>query len=387
MINLKFKIYNSLLYLDTTKLTVNYPSIAIQVLWYCLVLLMPAGIPDKTDPLIKVTHQNPAPEELFGTDEVLNFTLSGNIRELFNDRGKTSVYHPLSISYKANDSSVVSIPIKAKTRGNFRRSKENCTYPPILLNFAGKERKPSLFDKQNKLKLVTPCQGEEYIFREYLVYKLYNLVTPKSYRARLVRVNYYDTDRKKDLLLYGFLLEEDEQMAKRNQMRIINRKMINAENTETQTFLKMAVFQYMIGNTDWSVLYLHNIRILAFDSLSVPSVVPYDFDHAGIVDAPYALPAELLGLSSTHERRFRGYCITDMKTFDEVIATFNRLKNDFYSLYTNCKFINPKYTRDTIRFLDKFYETIDNPKKAKAEFSYPCDNKGANIVIKGLEND
>jgi hypothetical protein len=349
---------------------------------------MPAGIAGETDPLIKESYQNPATEELFGTDEVLNFKLSGNIRQLFNDRAKTSVYHPLVLSYIANDSSVISIPIKAKTRGHFRQSKDNCDYPPILLNFSSKDRKPSLFDKQNKLKLVTPCQGEEYIFREYLVYKLYNLLTPKSYRARVVRVNYYDTERKKDLMLYGILLEEDEQMAKRNQMRIINRKKIYGENTEAQTFLKMAVFQYMIGNTDWSTLYLHNIRILAFDSLSIPSVVPYDFDHAGIVDAPYALPAEQLGLSSTHERRFRGYCIPDMKAFDEVIATFNRLKNDFYAVYTNCKFLNSKYTRDTFRFLDKFYEVINNPKRARAEFGYPCDNKAnANMVIKGLEND
>ena len=367
----------------------NYPSLAIQVIWCWLVLLMPARITIETaPPLIEETRVNPTTEQLFGSDEVLNFTLSGSIRELFNDRGTTPAYHPLTLSYKANDSSVISIPVRAKTRGNFRRSKENCDYPPILLNIIRKEGKPSIFDGQNKLKLVTPCQGEEYIFHEYLVYKLYNLITPKSFRARLVRVNYHDEGRKKDLMLYGMVMEEDEQMAKRNKMRVINRKMIRGESTETETYLKMAVFQYMIGNTDWSVPYLHNIRILAFDSVSVPYVVPYDFDHAGIVDAPYALPAEQLGLSSTHERRFRGYCVTDFKTFDEVIATFIRLKNDFYSVYTNCKFLNAKYTSNTTRFLDKFYETINNPKRAKAELTYPCDHtQDANMIIKGLEND
>jgi hypothetical protein len=367
---------------------VNSPSFAIQVICCWLILLLPARIPVESTPFIKETRVNPTAEQLFGSEEVLNITLSGNIRELFNDRGDKPVYHPLTLSYQAQDSSVISIPVRAKTRGNFRRSKENCTYPPVYLNFIKKGAKPSIFDEQNKLKLVTPCQGEELVFREYLVYKLYNLITPKSFRARLVRVNYHDDARKKDLLLYSMVLEEDVQVAKRNKMRIIPRKMIRGENTETEIYLKMAVFQYMIGNTDWSVPYLHNIRILAFDSLSVPYVVPYDFDHAAIVDAPYALPAEQLGLSSTHERRFRGYCITDFKTFDEVLATFNRLKNDFYNVYTNCKFLNSKYTANTTRFLDKFYETINNSKRAKAELTYPCDHKeDANLIIKGLEND
>lgn len=162
---------------------------------------------------------------------------------------------------------------------------------------------------------------------------------------------------------------------------------MNGENTETETFLKMAVFQYMIGNTDWSVPYLHNIRIIAFDSASIPSVVTYDFDHAGIVEAPYAFPPEQLGLTSTRERRFRGYCISDMKSFDEVIATFNRLKNDFYSVYTNCTLLDPKYVRATTNFLDRFYETINNPKKLKAEFTYPCKRGAPNIIIKGLGKD
>jgi len=322
--------------------------------------------------------------QLFDKEEVLPFTLSGNIRDLFNDRSDKAVYHPLILTYKSGDSSEVSINLKAKTRGNFRRNSQNCSYPPILLNFPKKEAKASLFQQQDKLKLVVPCRGEEYVIREYLVYKLYNLLTPKSYKARLVRVTFNDTERKKTTTFYGILLEEDEQMAERNKMKIIDRKMLPGEGTETETFLKMAVFQYMIGNTDWSVPYQHNIRIIAFDSLSIPYVVPYDFDHAGIVDAPYALPAEQLALSSTHERRFRGYCITDIKAFDETIATFNRLKDDFYKVYTTCPLLDRKYIVATTKFLDQFYDTINNPKKVKTAFNYPCNKDAQNVIIKGL---
>ncbi|HVE60961.1 MAG TPA: hypothetical protein VNA26_04030 [Chitinophagaceae bacterium] len=339
-----------------------------------------------TQKVVSSIDQPISSTDLFGSEEVLQIKLSGNIRQLFNDRGDAPKYHPLELTYKNAEGKDVTITLKGKTRGNFRRSRENCTYPPILLNFQSITSKGSIFQEQDKLKLVMPCQEEEYIFREYLVYKVYNLITPKSFRARLVKVNFYDAQKKKETVFNGFLIEEEEQMAKRNKTRIIDRKQIPGESTETETFLKMAVFQYMIGNTDWSVPFLHNIRIIAFDSLSIPSVVPYDFDHAGIVDAPYAMPAEQLALSSTQERRFRGYCITDWKTMDEVIATFNRVKDDVYKLYTTNNFLSARYVKATTRFLDDFYETINNQKKMRSEFTHPCKEGAPRITIKGLQN-
>ncbi len=325
--------------------------------------------------------------ELFDNEEVLEIKLSGNIRQLFNDRGDVPKYHPLVLHYKNKESQDVSLTLKARTRGNFRRNKENCTYPPILLNFQKITSAGTIFHDQDKLKLVMPCRDDEYVLREYLVYKLYNIITPKSFKARLVKVNFYDTEKKKENIFFSFLIEDEEQMAKRNKTKILNKKQINGESTETETFLKMAVFQYLIGNTDWSVPYMHNIKIIAFDSLSIPSVVPYDFDHSGIVNAPYALPPEQLELSSTQHRRFRGYCITDWKTMDAVVATFNRLKSDVYKIYTTSTLLDGRYVKATTKFLDGFYETINDPKKMRAEFSYPCKTGVPKITIKGLQND
>lgn len=332
------------------------------------------------------TYSAPAPPPgLFDADDVLQVKLSGNIKALFNDRGDNAAYHPLLLTYKEGDKEI-SLPLKAKTRGNFRRDRANCSYPPILLNFQKTTNANTVFHEQDKMKLVVPCQGDQYVIKEYLVYKLYNLITPASYRARLAKVVFYDSARNKEVgNFFTFLLEEDEQMAKRNGTHVLERKMIRGESTETETFLKMAVFQYMIGNTDWSVPYLHNIRILSFDSSTIPSVVPYDFDHAGIVNAPYAMPPEELALRSTQDRRFRGYCITDMKTFDQVIATFNRLRKEIYGVYSSCPHLDSRYVASTTKFLDEFYTTINDPKKAKAAFTYPC-QKGTQVVIKGLQN-
>ncbi len=328
---------------------------------------------------------------LFDSDQTLSMTLSGNINELLKDRSTTEPqYHTISLSYIGDDGHAVNLPIQAKTRGHFRRLKTNCVFPPLLLNFEIEgPREKSIFEQQNKLKLVTPCRDERYVVREYLVYKLHNLITSKSFRARLVKVTYDDTEKgKKSEPLYGILLEEEEQMAKRNGSVVIERKLVKPEHTLTEDFLKTAVFEYLIGNTDWSVQYRQNIKLIAPDSLKTPSTVAYDFDHAGIVGAPYAQPAEQLMLSSTRERRYRGYCIQDMSQFDNTISFFNRLKDDIYKTYTQCPLLEESYVKSTVRFLDDFYKTINNPKTVKSEFGYPCRQDGTgNVVITGLDKN
>lgn len=327
-------------------------------------------------------------EGLFDSDEILDLTLSGDIRSLFNDRADEPSYYPMDIAYVAGDGRTVSIPLKVKTRGNFRRMSSNCFYPPILLNFA-KSKTPdhSVFFGQDKLKLVTPCRDQEYVVHEYLVYKLYNLITERSFRARLVRVVYVDTGKDKETEpLYGIILEDEDQMAERNDAQIIKRNQIRPNKTEPDHFLKMAVFEYMIGNTDWSVQYRHNVKLIAGEDKTVLMTVPYDFDHAGIVRTPYAKPAPELQLSSVRERRYRGYCVEDMSVFAPVFARFNELKNDFYRIYSECPFLDEKYVRQTLKFLDEFYETINNPKASEKAFLYPCDESGTgNVVIQGLQ--
>jgi hypothetical protein len=339
-------------------------------------------VPSEKTFLMSATNPT-SPPDLFDADSVLSITLSGDMRSLLNDRKDAVQYHPVLLSYTDKEKGEISIRLKARTRGHFRRLAGNCTYPPLLLNFPKKQAQSSIFSNQAKLKLVCPCSGEQYVIREYLVYKLFNLITPKSYRARLTRVILKDSVRKKETSFYGMLLEQDEQMAERNHSVLIAKQQIRGENTDTASFLKMALFQYMIGNTDWSVPYFHNTVLIAKDSFSIPSVVPYDFDHSGLVDAPYARPAEELSLTSVRERRFRGYCISDITAFQHAIDTFNMLKKDIYNLYINCPLIDSKYLATTLKFFEQFYNTINNPKKLRAAFSYPCNN--ANIVIQGMK--
>ena len=326
---------------------------------------------------------------LFDADEVIELNLRGDLKTVFKDRGVNPQYHSATLQYKA-DLNTINIPIKIKTRGHFRKISSNCKYPPILLNFKKSSiPKSSIFEGQDKVKLVTPCQGEKYVIHEYLVYKLYNLITPRSFKARLVKVIFQDTVKNKSSIpYYGILMEEEKQMAKRNQSSSLEKIGLRPEGTQKEDFLKMAVFEYMIGNTDWSVQFQQNIMLITTDSTSLPITIPYDFDHAGIVRAPYAKPAPELQLSSTLQRRYRGYCIPEMNQFTAVFETFNRLKDDFYALYDGNPLLSGRYQSQTLKFLDRFYETINDPKKVREAFSYPCDRSGTgNIVIQGLKKN
>jgi hypothetical protein len=329
------------------------------------------------------------PAELFKSEEILDLKLSGDTKTLFNNRTENGTYHSMTISYTDEQGQEVAIPLKVKTRGHFRLMSGNCFYPPLRLNFARKKTpEGSLFAGQDKLKLVTPCRGEEFVVQEYLVYKLYNLITEKSFKARLVRVVYEDTKRTKLTdPLYGIILEDQDQMAARNNTKIVKVNGIRPNKTAPEYFLPVAVFEYMIGNTDWSTQYRHNIKILRDDSNAMLIPVPYDFDHAGIVQTPYAKPSPALKLSSVRQRRYRGYCVEDMSVFEPVIARFNELKEAFYKVYSDCPMLKERYVRQTLRYLDDFYETINDPKEMEKAFSYPClDGGTGNVVIKGLRN-
>ncbi len=343
----------------------------------------------QTDSLAPVLTGASPEKSLFDTAGILHITLSGALRPLLADRLENQPKYPLFLSYFQDDSSKITLPVEVKTRGHFRRLQGNCTYPPLLIHFPQNDaQQASIFREQRKLKLVMPCAEDKYIIREWLVYRLYNLVTPKSFRARLVRVQLIDDQSKKPAdPFYGILLEEEKQMAKRNQMMVVERR-LQPKQTQIDAFLNLAVFEYLIGNTDWSIQYQHNIKLLATEATPAPIAVPYDFDHAGIVNAPYAQPAEELQLRSVRERRYRGYCMPDEQIFVNVITQYNHLKSDIYRLYTGCDLLDEKYVKSTVQYLDEFYTTINNPPAWSKAFAYPCEPNGTgNVVIRGLKKN
>lgn len=285
------------------------------------------------------------------------------------------------LTYARKKKQPLALPVKVRVRGHFR--KKNCVFPPLLLDLDKRKKKNSVFAYQNRLKLVTHCSSGDYIEREYLAYKIYNLLTDYSFRVRPVRVTYEDSagTRKPDIQ-NAFLIEDEGDLAKRNKAKPFKLKQLNMAKVDSVRMATVSVFEFMIGNTDWSVPYMHNIKLLARNEGGPPVPVPYDFDHSGLVSAHYAFPAEILELSSVRERLYRGLHYSP-ETFQKVFERFRQMKPQIYALYTNNTTLGSKYIKTTIKYLDDFYEIIDDPKSLKRVFIYGG-GKNINAVIKGL---
>ncbi len=340
---------------------------------------------------VKRSFQPAGSVDLFQSDEILELILEGDIDALMNDRGEDPSYHLMKLHYSSKEGEAVegSLDLRVRVRGNFRRLKENCEKPPLKFNFKKHEApEGSIFQGLSELKLVVPCQGADYVIREYLAYKSYNLLTDYSFRVRLIRLTYHDVSNNKTTdPEFGFLIEDTKDMAIRNQAVVYKQQNLRPENLYQPEFLKMSVFDYMIGNTDWSIQYHHNVKLILLENERVFVPVPYDFDLTGIVSSPYAKPAEELKLRSVRERVFRGYCLEDLNKLTPILDRFRMLKQQIYAVYTEAELLDQRYVASTVKYLDDFYKVINHPKKRLKEFSYPCKKSGTgNIVISGLKN-
>lgn len=325
--------------------------------------------------------------DLFENEEILEITLEGNLRPLMRDRSSDPSYRKMKVQYRIGDSEIGSQDLRVRTRGKFRRL--NCPNPPLMFNFKKHDVPDSSpFSGYSKMKVVVPCEGEKYVLREYLTYKIYNLLTDYSFRVRLIRLAYHDTkrDRFSDPV-YAFLIEDEDDLAARSLAGSYKRNHLRPEMIEEEAFLRMSVFAYMIGNTDWSVQYRHNMKILFLDDEKQFIPVPYDFDLVGLVSSPYAEPAEALKLRSVRERVYRGYCLDDLSKFEPIFDEFRQRKPEIYSILAQNPLLKKDYIDWAHEYLDEFYETIDDPKKSSSIFSYPCDASGTgNVVISGIRN-
>ena len=306
---------------------------------------------------------------LFTDEALIDVTLTTDYKKLSSESG-IDVYQDAQISFRMPDSTKVDANITLAARGHFRR--DYCQIPPILLNF----ETPASVQLNNlgKLKLVIGCgtgtENEQLILKEYLCYKMYNLIEDKSFRVRLLRVNFLDSrNRSKPFSQYAFLIEDDADMARRNGCKKLDVSGINTETTHRPTMTTVAIFEYMVSNTDWSVPNNHNIKLLADkkDPNGPPYVVPYDFDHSGLVNAGYAVPNEVIGTESVTERVYRGFG----RTMDELnmsIEKFKSQKDAIYNLIRNFQLIREKSRNEMITYIEAFYDIINSPSKVKKEF-------------------
>lgn len=329
-----------------------------------------AGVAQGQD---SVKHKEPS--AFFQSQDPIEVTLSTNMKRIRGDKGPDAPWRPATLSYKGADGNLITVPIKARTRGIWRL--RMCDFPPLRLNFSGKAAKGTVFDKLDKPKLVSYCQDddlyEQYVLQEYQLYRIYHLLTPVSHQARLLKVIYADSaDGKVRARRYGFLMEEPRAIAERVGGQIIEQEGALPGDLDPYQNALFGVFQYFIGNTDFSVNRLHNVELFVGNDATV-SPIAYDFDFAGAVNARYAIPDEKVPILNVRQRIFRGYC-SDAASYEKVFALFNEKRPEIYALYNDSigKLMDRGKAKDTLRYYDEFYKTINDGRAAKESIIKAC---------------
>jgi hypothetical protein len=321
------------------------------------------------------------PDRLFAAHELLEITLRAPFRTISRDRDEAPEDRPGTLSY-VHEGESHSVAIGIRPRGKSRRDRDVCSFPPLRLNLPKSEVKGTLFAKQNKLKLVTHCKGSEshqqFLLREYLSYRIFNLLTDASFRVRLLNVNYVDEDRNGRVTTrLGFLIEHKDRLARRLDTELVEIRRVDREKLAPAAATMAELFQFLISNTDFSFIAgprgdecCHNAVLFAGVSGEVIPV-PYDFDVTGMVDAPYALPQEELKQRNVRHRLFRGFC-RPAPYLDNAVALAQAKRADMYALARGLSGLNEKHQRQVTRFLDSFYEILDDPAAYEREVAGAC---------------
>jgi hypothetical protein len=319
---------------------------------------------------------------LFASHAPLEVTIEAPLKTLINERPDDE-YLEGTFSYIGADGAEQTFDLKIRARGKFRLQKEICNFPPIRLNFKKKQVADTVFAGQDKLKLVTHCQQhkplfEQFVLREYLAYRILQVMTDKSFGVRLLHINYIDTERGSSWTKYGFVIEDDDDVADRNGMKSLNIGDVTYDYLDPQQQNLVYVFQYMIGNTDFSLINgpefdscCHNSKLLSGTDGPPFTPLPYDFDFSGLVKAPYAQPNKRFKLASVRRRLYRGNCNNNDR-LPETFRHFLERKDAVYALVDELDMFTHNTRRLVIRYLDSFYDDITSPVTIADKFIDEC---------------
>ncbi len=312
------------------------------------------------------------PAKLFSRNDTLDVTITAPWPDI-KRKAKFEGTYPGKIEYTDELGNPVTLDLTVERRGITRQ--RICDLPPIKLRFDPETAKGSTFRGQKSLKMVTHCKRNsrfmQYYIMEMLVYQMYNLVNDFSFRVRALNITYLDSESgKSDEDRFAFLIEDDSDVAKRNDLKKLVIPKIRPSRLEAKISSEFSLFQYMIGNVDWAALSgpdpkecCHNVKLIAPrplepDDLIYP--VPYDFDSSGIIDTDYAAPPNGLPIRSVTQRLFRGYCVHNGTLEDARLKILTK-ENEIYALVNDENRLKSGTKKKAIRYLEKFFGIIKDP--------------------------
>lgn len=325
---------------------------------------------------------------LFAEDTVLKISLPVDFRDLCRPRESENCdFTQTVLIYGSASGEKRSLPVEIKVRGGWRSLSRNCSAPLLWVRFDEDSTAGTPFAGQSLLPLTTHCgkgmsvnsirrairssDFEQYLLREFLAHRVYNLMTDLSLRARLVRISYPNPDRTgRSAQHYAFFTEHFVFAAERTGKRYLQRGNFDADRLDAQSAGRLALFQFMIGNTDWSIARERNTMLLQ-DSDGIQLPVPYDMDMSGLVNAAYAGPPPGLPIDDVRERYFLGYCQPGTD-WNALFAEFNDRKKRVLDLVYRLPGLNRNSQKWTWRYLESFFEILDSAERRQKSIIGAC---------------
>lgn len=305
-----------------------------------------------------------APSTLFEhmqATQLLQVTMEMDLESLIDNK-KTNEFHPAKFSFMNSKGQMTDWDIEVRVRGRFRRM--TCEFPPLKLKFPKAEMKAEGFGKHNDVKLVTHCMDDkkavETLFREYLAYQMYAKLTDVSFRTQLINITYRDSKTGAETETYGILIEDADELAERLNTKEcedcygLDKKSYDRSNLQIHD-----LYQYMIGNTDWSLSMARNMKVLKPETATGTNLVaPYDFDFSGLVNADYAKPNVDLQQKKVRDRFYIGSDWTENE-WTATIELFQNKKMDMMATIDQFDMISNKAKKDMKKYVESFYAELD----------------------------
>jgi len=292
------------------------------------------------------------------------------------------IYYPGQWTYTDSEGETQRLDVSIRTRGNFRRM--YCALPPLQLNFKKSQVKGTEFKGQDKLKLVAPCSAgpaaQQNVLMEYMAYRIFEILTDRSFGTRLMRLSYIDSDGKRASWTdFVFVIEDDGDMGKRLKLDPLRVAYNEFDQLDQSTTALVELFQLMIGNNDYSILKgpegdfcCHNIEMFADENAVGKRItIPFDFDMSGLVYADYAAPPSHLPIKSVRTRFYRGLC-QPTEVLDDAVAHILSKRGEITALFERTEELSRLSRKRTSSYLEKYFDLLEDEEKLAKEIVGRC---------------
>ncbi len=318
-----------------------------------------------------------ATEKLFAVNELLDLTITTPLHEL--------VRHPTTDAGTTGTielAGVEAIPVTLSAYGFSRL--EECGSPSLKIELDPETTAGTPFEGHRSLHLVRPCHRgssfETYVLLEYLVYRCYATIAEPALRTRLVRCRFQDGERpSSDAAHLAFFVEDIGEAAARHDLTWLDIETLEFSALDPDQVTVLALFEYMVGNTDWSALMstagercCHNMAVLGGEEDGArATLLPFDFDYSGLVNPPYAAPDEKLPIQRVTQRMYRGFCAHNA-SLPAAVAHFNEKRPSIEALFTDDGLPDPKARARALKYIRAFYDLINDPRKLESRIVRVC---------------